>query len=149
MRARWQHRDRRRNVVVVVALSQSCCRCRVVVVTFSSSHSRRRVVVVAALLSSCFCRRFVIVTLLLSHCVVMVPSKVLQQSFLLFDVKRCCSNSVFFSIMVQAYLDHSLRFVFFYVYSTFRNIFFVMEKENETKIFSRVLFSVCMVSNEP
>ena len=53
------------------------------------------------------------------------------------------------NIQVQAHLDHPLEFVCFYVYSTLRNIFFVMEKENGTKIFSRVFFSVRMVSNEP
>ena len=50
---------------------------------------------------------------------------------------------------VQAYLSFIIRFICFYVYSTLRNIFFVMEKENGTKIFSRVIFSVRMVSNEP
>ena len=50
---------------------------------------------------------------------------------------------------VQAYLSYPIRFVCFHIYSTLRNIYFVIEQENGTKIFSCVFFSVCMVSNEP
>ena len=104
----------RRVVAVVLSLSR-CCR-HVLVFAFSSSRCCRRVFVVA-LSSSCFCCRFVVVTLLLSQCVVMVPSKVLQQSFLLFDVKRCCSNSVFFSIMVPLpYIYFSYVHMYFFWY---------------------------------
>ena len=107
------------NTGIVVALSLSSrCRSRVVVVALLSSRSRLHILVVTLLSLLRCCRRvFVVVTLLLSHCVVMVPSEILQQSFLLFDVKRCCSNSVFFSIMVPLpYIYFSYVRMYFFWY---------------------------------
>ena len=58
--------------------------------------SSRCLVVVVTLLLHCCCVVLLLRCCCHCHIVVMVPSKVLQQSFLIFDVKRCCSTFVLF-----------------------------------------------------
>ena len=93
-------------VVVVVALlsslsSSRCCRRDVVVAILSSRCCRRDIVVALLSLSCCRPRRRQVVVVIVI--VKLLSSsrcwKVLQQSFFLLYVKRCCSIFVFFWVV--------------------------------------------------